>query len=355
MFPTENEQHARSWQLAAQIVSWDVAGHNKLSPEYVCQQFDLCLPSIQKNNNSLKSLQLLSFILPKNVLGRREVQVIFILHCWRPIGLSTAKALLRCLECGSFRISVTCTPIDFGPGTGCSDVSSHRIFTDFLRASSKDTGPDVDPNLFLRVDIAGNSDAQQPSIAAHEPRSRSWTFTAMFDPLHHPDLVHDCAEVSENHVRGTLNHTDVNGVEIFSFAMPQNRSSLSTHPAVPVTGVLNDQVPRRLRTVQSVFRNHPGLTVIWTPIYPGSGIPFTGHASFREFLDKSTKDLSCTANPNSLFRVDVRAGSDDARPRKKGPQGPRKPKEPLDADMESITALPVLGVTGPQKRRRGGS
>ena len=354
MFPSEKEQRARSWQLAARFVTWEEAGHNKLSPEFISRQLNLSLPNIQRNEKSLKSLELLSFIMPRNVLVRQEVPAIFILHCSHTIGLSTAKGLLRCLEGGSFRITVTCTPISFGPGTGCPDVTLHHIFSDFLRASSKDTGPDVDPNLFLRVDIAGNSDAQQATIADHEPRSRSWTFTATFDPLQHPDLVVDCAEVSENHVRGTLDQTVVDGLELFSFAMPQNRSSLRTHPAVHVTGVLNNKVPLRLRTVQSIFRDQPGLTVIWTPIHSGPGISSTSHDSFKQFLDKSTKDRSATANPNLLLRVDVRRGSDDAQPRKRGPQGPRKPKEPLDADMESIMALPGLGVPGPQKRRRAG-
>ena len=356
MIPSENEQHARSWQLSAQFFGLGAAGHMQLSPEYVCGLLNPFLPQMQKNDKSLKSLELLSFIMPRNVLGHHEVPVIFILHCLHTIGLSTAEALLRCLKSGSIGITVTCTPIHFGPGTGCPDVSSHSIFTDFLRASSKDTGPHVDPNLFLRVDIKGNSDAQQATIAAHEPQCRTWTFTTMFDPLHHPDLVDDCAEVSGNHVRGTLNRTLVNSVEIFSFAMPQNRSSLSTHPAVPVIGVLNNKVPLRLRTVQSIFRDQPGLTVIWTPIHSGPGISSTSHDSFKQFLDKSTKDRSATANPNLLLRVDVRRGSDDAQPRKRGPQGPRKPKEPepFDADMESLMVLPGLGVPGPQKRRRAG-
>ncbi len=73
-----------------------------------------------------------------------------------------------------------------------------------------------------------------------------------------PALVNDRAEVSENHIRGTLNQSVVNGLELFSFAMPHNRSSLSDHCAVPVTGVLNCKKPLRLPTVQSVFHYLPG-------------------------------------------------------------------------------------------------
>ncbi len=76
-----------------------------------------------------------------------------------------------------------------------------------------------------------------------------------------------------NHVCSTLNQPVVKRLDIFSFAMPHNRSTLSDHrPAVPVTGVLNCKKPLRLRTVQSVFHYLPGLNVIWTPIHSGSDL-----------------------------------------------------------------------------------
>ncbi len=73
--------------------------------------------------------------------------------------------------------------------------------------SSKDTGPDVDPNLFLRVDIEGDSDAHQATITSKEPQSRSWTFTTSFDPFLNPALVDSSAEFAENVVRATLNQS----------------------------------------------------------------------------------------------------------------------------------------------------
>ncbi len=111
-----------------------------------------------------------------------------------------------------------------------------------------------------------------------------------------------------------------------------------------VAGVLNGKVPLRLRIVQSIFRDLQGLTVTWTPTYLGTKIPFASHGIFRAFLEKSTKEGLSTTSPNFMLRVDVRRDSDDAQPRKKGPQGHRKPKDSLYTDMESIMALP-------QKRR----
>ncbi len=81
------------------------------------------------------------------------------------------------------------TQIYFGLGTGCPDITLHHIFPALAHMSSKDTSPDVEQNLFLREDVEGNSSAEPATIAANEPQSRSWILNAMFDPLHHPDLV----------------------------------------------------------------------------------------------------------------------------------------------------------------------
>jgi hypothetical protein len=161
------------------------------------------------------------------------------------------------------------------------------------------TGPDVDPNLFLRVDIEAYSDAWQEITAAHEPQCRSWAFNATFDVLHHPALVDDHVEISEDYVQGTLNHqTVVKRLELFSFAMPQNRSSMSNHCAVPVTGVLRSKTPLRLRTVRTIFQKIPGHN---TRHIPGLTVdPKSGNfvcisclvQGFMQFLDRSTKDRS---------------------------------------------------------------
>ena len=175
--------------------------------------------------------------------------------------------------------------------------------------SSTETGPDVDPNLFLRVDIEAYSDAWQETIAAHEPQCRSWAFNATFDVLHHPALVDDHPEISEIYVQGTLNQTVLKRLELFSFAMPQNRSSISNYCAVPVTGVLHSEKQLKLRTVRTIFQNfpghNPGLTVVWMPMRSGSRNSFTSHALFKQFLGKSTKDKLAAVNLNLLLCIDV--------------------------------------------------
>ncbi len=183
---------------------------------------------------------------------------------------------------------------------------------------------DVDPNSFLpALNIEAYSDAWQETTAVHEPQCRAWAFNATFDVLHHPALVDNHAEISEDYVQGILNQTIVERLELFSFAMQQNRSSMSNHCAVPVspvTGVLHSKKQLRLRTVQTIFQklpgHIPGLTVVWAPMRSGSGNSFTSHALFKQFLDKSTNDRSAMANPNLLLRVDVRQCSDEAQPKK---------------------------------------
>jgi hypothetical protein len=159
---------------------------------------------------------------------------------------------------------------------------------------SKDTCPHVDPDLFLRVDIEGDSDVHQATIASNESRYGSWTFNALFCLFLNPALVDSSAEVAENIVRATLNQSHYQIVEkrvqLFSFAMPQNRSSGIDPRGMTVTGVLNCKVPLRMRTVRSIFLERQGLTVCWTPIHSGSGISVTSYASFQDFLGKSTKD-----------------------------------------------------------------
>ena len=69
---------------------------------------------------------------------------------------------------------------------------------------------DVDPNLFLPAQaIEAYSDAWQETTAVHEPQCRSWAFNATFDVLHHPALVDNHAEISEDYVQGILNQTIV--------------------------------------------------------------------------------------------------------------------------------------------------
>jgi hypothetical protein len=135
-----------------------------------------CLPHMREKSRSMLSLQLLSFITPRQASDCRTLPVFVILHCWRSVGFSTVKALLNCLPKSDpndpFKFTVTaCTPLDMGQEIRCPDFTRHSIFTDFVCMSSKDTSPHVDPDLFLRVDIEGDSDV--PPASKHRFRGVS--------------------------------------------------------------------------------------------------------------------------------------------------------------------------------------
>jgi hypothetical protein len=133
----------------------------------------------------------------------------------------------------------------FWSGETCPDVTLHPIFTTFREMSSNHTGPAVEPNSCIRVDVVGDSDAQQATIAAQELISRSWAFNAAVAPSLHPVLVTDntdCDKVAADYIRDMLNMDVVNGLLFFSFAMPSKRSELGNYGAVFVTGVLNGPV-----------------------------------------------------------------------------------------------------------------
>jgi len=347
---SENEVRARSWHLSAQFCLESSPASNHI--EYVRGRISACLQNMREKSKSMQSLQLLSFITPRRVLDRRNVPVFVILHCWRTIGFSTVAALLSCQKNDPIKFTVTsCTPLDLGLEIRCPDFTSTTLFIDFVRMSSKDTCPDVDPDLFLRVDIEGDSDAHQATIASNEHRCRSWTFKASFDLFLNPDLVDSSAEVAENIVRATLDQSYYQTVEkkvdLFSFAMPQNRSSFIHPRGMTVTGILQCKGPFRMRAVRSIFREREGVTVCWTPVHSGSGISTTSHALFKDFFNP--------ANPDLLLRVDVTGSSDKAQPQKRGPKGPRKQTEPLHAEfaeMQSIMALPE--IPGALTKRRAG-
>ena len=264
---SENELRARSWHLSAHfcLESHPTSDHI----DYVRGRMSSCLPHMQKNTKSMLSLQLLSFIIPRRIFDPQNVPVFVILHCWSRVGFSTVEALLNCLKSDSIKFCVSsCTPLDIE----CADFTLNSLFIDFVRMSSKDTGPNVDPNLFLRVDIEGDSDNHQATIASHESQCRSWTFNASFDLFLNPDLVDSSAEVAENIVRAALDQsyyqTVEKRVELFSFAMPKNRSSFINPPGMTVTGVLHCKGPFRyfrMQAVRSIFLEWEVVTVCWTP------------------------------------------------------------------------------------------
>ena len=329
---------SRTWNIAAYF---SPSAHGLLydsnlqySLEYIRDILTSRLQHMQKHENNMYSITLLSFAYPR-VRSSPEVpvpvEVTVLLHFSNLIGFSTIHALLGR---GTIGITVTCTPVDFEKGKPCPDVTLHPIFATFLRKSSKDMGPAVDPNLYVRVDVVGDSDAKQATISAMETRSRAWTFKATFAPPLHPALVSNCNKVAADYIQDMLNMRVVDGLVYFSFALPSERSELGSHGAVFVTGMLNGQDSLRLRTVRSIFP--PDLPVIWTPIQSGRGISFTSSSLYTEYVKKCSNESSDSTNPDSLIRVDVRGVIDDVRPKKTGPKGPRKPLQLLDANMENI-------------------
>ena len=357
VFSDGNERHSRTWMVTAHF---SLSEHSMIYdsrlrylPDYIGNILTNRLHRMQTIQNSMKSITLLSFAYPRQFRGNADVPVNVILHFSNLIGFLTIQALLN-----TICITVTCTPIDFGAGKPCPDVTLHPIFTAFLGSSSKDMGPAVNPNLYVRVDIMGNSDARQATIAADETRCRSWAFDALLEPSIHPALFSARNEDAAEYIKKRINMDVVNGLAFFSFAIPQDRSSTSEHravTAVPVTGVLNSTQVVRLRTVSSIFP--ADIPVIWKPIQSGRGISFTTTRVYTEYLAKCTKERTessdATKNPDFLIRVDVKGGSDDVHAKKKGPTGPRKPMHPLNIDMENFPAVPgsasILGINTQQR------
>ena len=92
----------------------------------------------------------------------------------KSIGLPAIEALLGR---GTIGIAATFAPVYFGAGNPCSDITLHPVFATFLRISSKDAGPHVNQEIYIRVDIIGDSNAaQQETIPAMETRCKSWAF-----------------------------------------------------------------------------------------------------------------------------------------------------------------------------------
>jgi hypothetical protein len=132
MLAAENEISARAWKLSALFY---VAEHPNiydsrmhLLPEYVRGLLLNRFQHMRKKEKTMIGVNLLSFIMPRTVQNRHKVQVLVILHGSHVLGLSTVEALLN-LTIG---VTVTCKPLDFGPGKDYADVTSHHIYTAFL-------------------------------------------------------------------------------------------------------------------------------------------------------------------------------------------------------------------------------
>ena len=208
------------------------------SQAYIRDLLTSRLDRMQRTENTMNSITLLSFAYPRQFRPHAEVPVIVILHFSVSIGFPAIQALLGR---GTIGINATCTPVDYGEGEPCPDVTLHPTFATFRNMSSKDMGPSdasepsvpysesVDPNLWIRVDVFGNSDAQQATIAAHETQSRTWTFEATFAPSIHTAIVTACDKVAANCIQAMMNMDVVNGLGFFSFAC---------HPKDPTSEVM---------------------------------------------------------------------------------------------------------------------
>ena len=218
-FSTDNRRSSRTWKIAAHFstsVHIPIYDSNlQYSQQYIRDYLNSRLRHMLEAENNMNSITLLSFAYPRQFRDHAAVPVIVIMHFLHLISFPTIHALLGR---GTTGVTATCTPVDFGAGKPCPDVTLHPIFTTFRGMSSKHTGPAVEPNSYIRVDVVGDSDAQQATIAAHELISRSWAFNAAFAPSLHPVLVTDdtnCDKVSADYIRDMLNMDVVDGLLFF--------------------------------------------------------------------------------------------------------------------------------------------
>jgi hypothetical protein len=201
-----NETCARAWKIAAQFsisTQFNIYDSNlRFVSEYVRDLLLKRLKYMRASENSMHSINLLSFMMLRTVQPRREASVYVILHSSHVLGVASVQSLFNIIG-----VTITCRPLDFAQDKEYSDVTSHPIYAAFLRLSLENPGPDVEENLHLQVDIVGNSDVKQETIATHEDRYAAWKFTAIFDPSLHPYLLNNRCQVSDDYIRGLLNPT----------------------------------------------------------------------------------------------------------------------------------------------------
>jgi hypothetical protein len=159
-----------------------------------------------EQSNTMLSINLFTFVMPRDARSGDTVPVIVILHGSHVLQQSSIEALLN--------RTVGCTPINFGgQGTNYAAVTLqglHPIYSAFLRMSSKLMGPDVDRNLYQMFDIEGKLEnhCKQETISENKEKYVLWEFTAIFDHLLHTELVrivNDRREVSTVYIDGLLN------------------------------------------------------------------------------------------------------------------------------------------------------
>jgi hypothetical protein len=136
-----NMRNSHTWEITAlfgprahpQICYPSLHDSRELNIQYICNFLTSRLHHIQQTENNMPSINLLSFLYPRQFRASAavpELPVIVILHFSNSIRFSTIQALLGH---GTVGITATCTPVDFGEGMPCQDVSLHPIFATFLR------------------------------------------------------------------------------------------------------------------------------------------------------------------------------------------------------------------------------
>ena len=123
-----NMRNSRTWEITA---LFSPSAHpslqfsRALSIQYIRNFLTSRLHLIQRTENNMHSITLLSFLYPRQFRASDAVPVIVILHFSNSISFPTIQSLLGH---GTVGITATCTPVDFGEGNPCPDVSLHPIF-----------------------------------------------------------------------------------------------------------------------------------------------------------------------------------------------------------------------------------
>ena len=127
-------------------------------------------------------------------------------------------------------------------------------------------------------------------------QARAWILDAIIDINLHPLLVNknsDKTEISQEYIRKFFESCNswiaktMKGLNLLSFSMPKDRSSLRCMNEVPVVGILHGSHAVSLQTVQAMFGRINGFATAWTPMYFGPGTPckaFTDHVKYKTFL-----------------------------------------------------------------------
>jgi hypothetical protein len=151
--------------------------------------------------------------------------------------------------------------------------------------------------------------------------ARAWVLDARFDVAEHPHLANPATNyISPDYVkeifRGRASYLAKNmkGMNLISFSMSTDLSSLSNRDFVPVRGIFHGSHEICMGTVQALLGNIRGLTATWGTMTFGPGEKwrsFNEHPAFLAFLRESSLG---GINPSLSFRVDYEGVSDAIQP-----------------------------------------